>query len=71
MNIVFPIILIVLSVLIVGSVLLQGQGSGIGMAFGGDSNVYRTKRGVERLLFRGTIVLSVLFFSVALATAFF
>ena len=64
------IVLIILSVLMIAVVLLQGRGSGIGMAFGGDSNIYRTKRGMERILFVGTIVLGVLFFGVALTTAF-
>ncbi len=36
------------------------------MAFGGDGNVFRTKRGLEKGLFYATIALSVLFFSVAI-----
>jgi preprotein translocase subunit SecG len=70
MHLALNIALIILSLLIAGAVLLQGRGSGIGMAFGGDSNVYRTKRGLERVLFRFTIVLCVLFFGTALANAF-
>lgn len=53
--------LIVISILITISVLLQNQGSGLGSAFGGETSFYRTKRGVERFLFVGTIVLSVAF----------
>lgn len=53
--------LIVISILITISVLLQNQSSGIGMAFGGESGFYRTKRGVEKFLFVGTIVLAVCF----------
>jgi len=63
------VVVIVLSAVLVAAILLQGRGSGIGMAFGGDSNVYRTKRGLERVLFIATIVLSVVLFAVAFANA--
>lgn len=53
--------LIAISVLITIFVMLQNQGSGLGSAFGGETNFYRTKRGAEKFLFIGTIVLGVLF----------
>lgn len=59
---------IAVSVLLVAAVLLQSQGSGLGAAFGGDGNVYRTKRGVEKVLFHSTIVLAAAFLGLALAT---
>lgn len=59
---------IAVSVLLVTAILLQAQGSGLGAAFGGDGNAYRTKRGVEKVLFRSTIVLAVAFFGLAIAT---
>lgn len=58
---------IFLSLLLVVSILLQARGTGLGMAFGGEGNIYRTKRGVEKVLFYATIVLAILFFGVALA----
>ncbi len=54
-------LLVSISVLITMSVLMQNQGSGLGAAFGGESNIYRTKRGTEKFLFYGTIVLIVAF----------
>ncbi len=66
---VFSIVLIVLSVLLIGAILLQARGAGLGAAFGGEGNVFRTKRGVERVLFRATVVISILFFGTALASA--
>jgi len=63
-----PIIQIVLSALLSGAILLQQRGSGLGSAFGGDGNVFRTKRGVEKGLFYATIVLAVLFMGVGIAT---
>ena len=50
------------------AILLQAKGAGLGAVFGGEGNVYRTKRGAERVLFIATIVLAVLFAGAALAT---
>jgi len=58
-----------LAVLLMVSILLQTRGASLGMAFGGEGNVYRTKRGLEKNLFHASIVLSILFFGVALANA--
>ena len=60
---------IILAILLVAAILLQARGTGLGAAFGGGGNVYRTKRGAEKKLFHLTIVLSILFFGVALANA--
>jgi preprotein translocase subunit SecG len=59
----------ILAVLLVGSILLQARGTGLGASFGGEGNVYRTKRGVEKRLFQATIILAILFFGVSLASA--
>lgn len=60
------IIQILLSVLLVVAILLQQRGTGLGSAFGGAGEVFRTKRGIEKGLFYLTIVLSVLFFVTAI-----
>ena len=64
------IVQIVLSILLIGSVLLQVKGSaGLGGIFGGGGEtVYRTKRGVERWLFWSTIIITSVFVIVSLAT---
>lgn len=49
------------SVLLIIVVLLQNQGSGLGDAFGGSTggtNSYRSKRGLEQVMFVMTIVLA-------------
>lgn len=61
------IALIVISALLVASVLLQQRGSGLGGAFGGDSAIYHTKRGSEKVIFIASIVLSVLFLLLGVA----
>jgi len=53
----------ILSLSVVGFILLQARGAGLGSAFGGSSagSVFKTRRGVERLIFNITIVFIVLF----------
>jgi preprotein translocase subunit SecG len=57
----------ILAVLLMASIMLQARGTGLGAAFGGGGNVYRTKRGAEKKIFQLTIVFSILFFGIALA----
>lgn len=61
---------LIVSVALIFAVLLQSRGSGLGGTFGGDSAVYRSRRGIERRLWQFTIVLLGLFvvFSVAAYT---
>lgn len=57
---------IAVSVLLVAAILLQQKGAGLGAAFGGSGQVYRSKRGLEKSLFIGTIILTALFVAIAL-----
>lgn len=57
---------LILAVLLSASILLQQQGSGIGGAFGSDGNSYRSRRGIEKWIFRSTIILAILFFSLTI-----
>jgi preprotein translocase subunit SecG len=52
---------LIVSIGLIASVLLQARGTGLSGAFGGDSAVYRSRRGVERRLWQFTIILTVLF----------
>ncbi len=65
-SIVLSIIQIVLSTLLIAAILLQQRGTGLGAAFGGASDVFRTKRGIEKGLFYASIGLAVLFFASAI-----
>lgn len=62
---------LVLIIALILGILLQARGTGLGGAFGGEGNVYRTKRGVEKRLFQATVVVAVLFIGVSLAKAIF
>lgn len=59
---------IIVSIGIVVLVLLQNRGDGLGSMFGGSGGgeVYRTKRGLEKTLYRLTIVLSVVLCAISL-----
>lgn len=61
MNSAVTVILIVSSIILILTVLLQQRGSGLGGAFGGSGAVYQTKRGIERGVFISTIVFGILF----------
>lgn len=66
MELTLNIVLIALAVLLMLSVLLQQRGAGLGTGFGGDSAVFTTKRGAEKLLSNGSVILGILFFGLAL-----
>jgi len=58
---------IVVGLALMAAILLQNRGTGLSGTFGGDSAVYRSRRGVERRLWQFTIVLIVLFVLFSLA----
>ncbi|HNS64247.1 MAG TPA: preprotein translocase subunit SecG [Anaerolineaceae bacterium] len=66
----FDIALIITSIALVASVILQNKGVGLGGLTGNmDSDtVFTARRGVERTLFFATIGLSVLFFILTVVT---
>lgn len=55
------VVQIVIALMLSGAILLQTRGTGLGTAFGGSNEQYRSKRGIEKLLFRMTFVLLSLF----------
>lgn len=59
---------IIVSVALIAAVVLQSKGAGLGgLTGGGDTGgAYRTRRGIEKVLFQVTIGLSVLFFVLAI-----
>jgi preprotein translocase subunit SecG len=59
---------IIVSISLIAAVLLQARGTGLSGTFGGDSAVYRSRRGVERRLWQFTIILLILFVLFSLAS---
>jgi len=62
------IVQLVIAVILMVVILIQNRGASLGGIFGGggEGNVYRTKRGAEKVLFISTIVLAILFLGIAL-----
>ncbi|KKT68728.1 MAG: Preprotein translocase, SecG subunit [candidate division WWE3 bacterium GW2011_GWB1_44_4] len=60
------IIQILVALSLIALILLQAKGGGLGTAFGGQSQVYHTKKGVEKIVFYLTIGLTLLLTVLAL-----
>ncbi len=65
------IIQVIVSIILITIVLLQQKGSGLGGAFGGEGNVYRSRRGLERSLFYLTIIFGTAYVVIAALAVFF
>lgn len=69
METVLNIALIIISIALIASVILQSKGAGLGGLTGSDSGgVFSARRGIEKTLFKVTIVFSVIFFILALTS---
>lgn len=56
------IINIVVAIAITGLILLQGKGAGLGSAWGGGGEMFQTRRGIEKVTLRITVILIIVFF---------
>lgn len=65
-----PVIQVILSILLIGGVLLQQRGVGLGGAFGGgmEESSFGKRRGAELFIFRGTMVIAILLVLSAIIT---
>lgn len=69
MEVYLNIAMIITSIALIASVILQSKGAGLGGLTGADTGSFFTaRRGIEKVLFRVTIGLSVLFFGLAILT---
>ena len=57
---------IIWAVVLIAVFLLQVRGGGLGGIFGQQTGMYRTKRGIEKTLFRFTIALMVIFVMISI-----
>ena len=70
MNIVLLIVQMVSALLLVGVVLVQSKGSGLGKAWGGGGGTSFTRRGLEKLIFKSTFVIAFVFIASSLLQLF-
>ena len=64
MKMAMEIVQILIGVTVSALILLQAKGTGLGRAFG--STAYHSRRGLETLMFKSTIVLAVTFVIVSI-----
>ncbi|PIP33605.1 preprotein translocase subunit SecG [Candidatus Falkowbacteria bacterium CG_4_10_14_0_2_um_filter_48_10] len=64
---IFQVIQIITAILLIVVILLQQRGAGLSGIFGGSNDVFRTKRGLEKILFIATIIIAIIFFLISLA----
>ncbi len=64
--IIFQILEIIIAAVLIGLILLQMQGSGLSSSFGGAGEFYRSKRSIEKLLIRATVIFTVAFAIISL-----
>lgn len=65
----FQVAQIIIAVAVGSSILLQARGTGLSSTFGGESTAYRSRRGLERVLFRLTLILATVYVLIALVGA--
>ena len=70
LKILLPYAQIIVAILLIGAILIQQKGVGLGSAFGGEGGVYRTRRGFEKVIFISTIILGVVFVMFAILGLF-
>lgn len=63
---IYPFIQLIIAILLIVVIILQTRGTQAGIAFGGSGESYRSKKGIERILFYATVVLAVLFASISI-----
>lgn len=61
---------VIVSVLLILTILMQEKGVGLSATFGGGGEFYRSKRGIDKVLFSLTVMLSILFIAASLAFLF-
>ena len=60
------IVEVVICAILVVAVLLQNRAEGLGKMFGGGGEVFRTERGLEKVLYYATIVLIIALIAISL-----
>jgi len=58
---IFNIITIISMMLMTLFILIQSRGASLGAGFGGSSEIYTTRRGVDKTIHQITIILAIIF----------
>lgn len=68
MNNILYILQSVIALLLIGLIVIQAKGTGLGRSFA--SNNYHAKRGMEKTIFAFTIIAAILFLTLSIIIAF-
>ena len=60
---------IITSLALIILILIQAKGVGLGRAWGGGGEFYKSRRGVEKVIFNLTVIISILFLASSVASA--
>lgn len=58
---ILQVVMVGSAVLMIAAILLQQRGASLGAGFGGSSELYTTRRGLDKNLFEVTVILAVIF----------
>ena len=58
---IFLLIQVFIAILLIVTILIQARGAGLGEAWGGSSEFFTSRRGMQKIIFLATIVLAILF----------
>lgn len=64
------IIQALLAVFLIGAIMMQNRGAGLGASWGGSGEFYITRRGFEHFFFKMTVVVAILFVIVSFLSLF-
>lgn len=67
---ILKIIQAIVGILIIIFILLQERSTGLSAIFGGEGGFYQTRRGIEKFIFIGTIILIIIFIGLSLYSIF-
>jgi protein translocase SecG subunit len=70
MSLALSIAQIIVSILLVLAILSQNRSQGLSATFGGTGQFYVEKRGAEKVIYRITLTLAILFVGLSLASVF-
>ena len=57
----YIILQILVSILLIFLILIQARGAGLGEAWGGSSEFFVSRRGMEKIIFTATVILAIIF----------
>lgn len=68
---ILSVLQIIISGLLIGLILMQSKGVGLGRAWGGGGDFYKSRRGVEKVIFNFTVVVAMLFLASSILSLIF